>query len=525
VTVAVVVTPEQDTPRLIHWAGLFGRVENDSVLVLSLTEEPEETGESEGAPRGVAAAIEAAKTAIEDAPEYESVTVAASAVLAEVRKREVSLLILGQQIKSKPDTDMLALFRDAPCRTLLLRAGGDREEDAGRVLVPTDRGPHASLALRLGAGLARAANGRVTALYVHSAGGDDAELLGAKILDRRIANALEGDEDRVIRQVVKGERVREIVSEEGREYDLVLAGTPDEWTARRVLFGTVQRADLYGPEGTSVAVVRSSAPLPTRFLTALRRFVESSVPQLERMDRVALADKLRTASRLDFDFVFLTCASTLIAALGLIDDSAAVVIGAMLLAPLMTPLIGAGSAIVMGNVRFLFSTLRSVTFGFLLAVTLGMIVGLLVQPEIEAELKARDSPGFLDLAVAFFSGVAAAYATARPGLSAALPGVAIAASLVPPLATAGIAVTVGRPWLAAGATLLFTTNIIAIILGAAISLFASGIRSRHLHGRQKAWVRRVAIAALLLAAALVIWTSFRVSDYVQSREHEEVTVG
>ena len=70
------------------------------------------------------------------------------------------------------------------------------------------------------------------------------------------------------------------------------------------------------------------------------------------------------------------------------------------------------------------------------------------------------------VAALFFSGLAAAYATARPGLSAALPGVAIAASLVPPLATAGIAVTVGRPWFAVGAALLFVTNIIAIILGA-----------------------------------------------------------
>jgi len=514
VAVAVVITPEQDAPRLIHWAGLFGRAAETSVLVFSVVPEGEDP------PPGIAAAVDRATASIESAPEFECTDIATDgvtkAVLAEVRKQDVDLLILGQRLKSKPDTDMLALFRDAPCRTVLLRPGGDRNEDAARVLVPTDRGPHASLALKLAAGLAEAAGGRATALFVQSDGGDDAELLGKKILDRRVGRAVSDDAEKIDIRVVKGRWVREIVADEAKGYDLVLAGTPDEWTARRVLFGTVQRSDLYGPEGTSVGVVRSSAPLPTRFLTALRRLVEASVPQLGRLDRVALADNLRTASRFDFDFVFFTCVSTLIAALGLIDGSTAVVIGAMLLAPLMTPLIGAGSAIVQGNVRFLFATLRSVTFGFILAVALAVVVGLVVgldQPT--AEMLSRDRPEFLDLGVAFFSGIAAAYATARPGLSATLPGVAIAASLVPPLATAGVMLTMGRPWLAVGAILLFTANITAIILGAALSLFASGIRSRHLHGRQKMWTRRVAIAALIVASIVVVWISFRLAGFAE----------
>jgi uncharacterized hydrophobic protein (TIGR00271 family) len=514
-SVAVVVTPEHDARRLVRWAGLLGRAMGAGVLVLDVTERPGEKEESEETGRRAAAAIEAVRSSLPSAPEFECVAIAhenaVTAVLEQVRKHGIGLLVLGQQMKSKPDTRMLALFRDAPCQAVLLRPGGDREEDGGRILVPTDRGPHTALALQIAVGLAGAADGRVTALFVQTQGGEDADLLGAKILERRITQALPTPSALVETKVVTNESVRGVVAEMGSEYDLVLAGSPDEWTARRVLFGSVQRADLSGPEGTSVAVVRSAAPLPTRIVTAVRQLLEARVPQLSRVDRVTLADTLRTSSRFNFDFVFLTCAATLIAALGLVDNSGAVVIGAMLLAPLMTPLIGAGSAVVQGNPRFLLETLRSVSFGFLLAVALGALIGLVFQPEMTSQMAARDSPGLLDLAVAFFSGVAAAYATARPGLSAALPGVAIAASLVPPLATTGIVLTQGRPILAIGAALLFTTNIIAIILGAALTLVAIGIRSRHLHGRHGLWVRRLAIAGLIASAVLVIWVSFLVA--------------
>jgi uncharacterized hydrophobic protein (TIGR00271 family) len=523
-SVAVVVTPQQDAERLVRWAALLGRALATDVLILDVTERPGETEESEEAGRRVAAAVKRVQEGLENAPETACAAVAhedaVRAVLEQVRKHEVALLILGQQLKSKPDTAMLSLFRDAPCPTLLLRPGGDRAEEGAHVLVPVSRGPHAQHALQLGAALASAADGRVTALYVQTGAGEDADLLGARILERRITRALPGGSANVDLRVERGEKVRETVSGVAEGHDIVLAGAPDEWTARRVLFGTLQRADFYGPEGTSVGVVRGSAPLPKRMGTALRRLVEARIPQMDRVERVALADNLQSASRFSFDFVFLVCVSTLIATLGLVDDSTAVVIGAMLLAPLMTPLIGAGAAIVQGNPRFLMTTLRSVSFGFLLALGIGWLVGDAARPEevlTIRELAARDSPQLLDLAVAFFSGVAAAYATARPGLSAALPGVAIAASLVPPLATGGIMLSSGYPWRATGAILLFTTNIVAIILGASLSLYATGIRRRHLHGRQGQVVSWVAVLALVLAAAVVIWGGFLVAEVIRGR--------
>jgi uncharacterized membrane protein len=92
------------------------------------------------------------------------------------------------------------------------------------------------------------------------------------------------------------------------------------------------------------------------------------------------------------------------------------------------------------------------------------------------QMGARDWPQFIDLMVAFVSGIAAAYASGRPGLLAALPGVAIAASLIPPVATSGLALSIGQYHLGLGALLLFVINILAIILGASISVWAIGVR-------------------------------------------------
>jgi uncharacterized membrane protein len=123
----------------------------------------------------------------------------------------------------------------------------------------------------------------------------------------------------------------------------------------------------------------------------------------------------------------------------------------------------------------------------------------------------------LDLLVAFVSGVAAAYALGRPNLSSALPGVAIAAALVPPIATAGITASVGAWSLSAGALLLFVTNIVAIILGTMCILWATGVRSSHEHGAEQSWTWR--LISIFTAVALVIgiyeaWPAERLPDKI-----------
>ena len=115
---------------------------------------------------------------------------------------------------------------------------------------------------------------------------------------------------------------------------------------------------------------------------------------------------------------------------------------------------------------------------------------------------ARTEPNILDLLVALFSGIAAAYSTARPGLMGALPGVAIAAALVPPIASAGIALALGRSSQALGAASLFGVNLILIILASAFTLYCIGVRHTPEEPSQRVWAKRT--IQFLLLVTLVI---------------------
>jgi uncharacterized hydrophobic protein (TIGR00271 family) len=175
----------------------------------------------------------------------------------------------------------------------------------------------------------------------------------------------------------------------------------------------------------------------------------------------------------------------------------------MLVAPLMTPMLGAGLGIVQGNILLVRDAARSIGNGFLLALIIGFIFGLAVpMRELTHELLARGAPNLLDLIVALLSGIAAAYAYGRPGLMGALAGVAIAAALVPPIATTGIALAQGYADVARGAALLFGTNLVAIVLGAATAFWVLGIRGNRHRGRRRLWARRAVLGLILMVLVL-----------------------
>ncbi|MDH3583728.1 MAG: DUF389 domain-containing protein, partial [Phycisphaerae bacterium] len=432
-------------------------------------------------------------------------------VLSQLRQEAATLLVVGKHAKLKgaeaDRTLVRQLFHKAPCDTILLRPGGNEGRQCRRILVPTSGGPHASVALQLAADVGQARGAEVVALFVEPLVGRDAEAVGQHILDQTVQRTLQRHREQVTTRVALANRVAEGIGQEASagDYDLVLIGASNQGAMRRMLFGSVPQALVEGPGSVAVAVLRKAMPLTTRLQRAARRLSESVVPQLGREERVHLVERVQSNSQWDFDFVALVCLSSSIAALGLINDAAAVVIGAMLVAPLMTPLVGGGLALVQGNVVLIRHAARAIGFGFLLAFAIGLALGGIIPGmDLTAEMASRGRPNPLDLGVAFISGMAAAYATARPNLSAALPGVAIAAALVPPIATSGLALAAGEFMVSAGAALLFLTNIVAVVLGAAVSLFAVGLRVEHPHGREKQWTKRVVLSLVLAAAVLVI---------------------
>lgn len=200
----------------------------------------------------------------------------------------------------------------------------------------------------------------------------------------------------------------------------------------------------------------------------------------------------------------MTALSAGIASIGLVLDSAAVIIGAMLVAPLMSAIIGIGLAVVHGDVRFLLTCGKAAVKGALVAIATGVLVGWLTPlTEAPAEVLSRTEPSYLDLVVALISGVAAAYALSRQDVSSALPGVAIAVALVPPLATVGVTLACGKLVMAWGALLLFLANLFAITFASACVFAALGFRpsDARISDRDRA---RTTDRIVIAAAALVL---------------------
>ncbi|MBL49128.1 MAG: hypothetical protein CMP28_09250 [Roseibacillus sp.] len=410
----------------------------------------------------------------------------------------------GQEAKGSPERRLSqALFEQIPCAILVMRLPEGGESQEGRILVPAAGGPHSRTALELAHKLV---GPETTAFFVEPYSDEVSREVGERQLHKAVRGA--GiDPAEIGCEVALGEQVSDEIRRqaESGHYGLVLIGASDSRTLRSKLFGTVPDRLLRGPAGMGIGVVRSALPAPQRWRGRVGRLLRLSVPQLDREERIALVDEIEGKARWTFDFALLMALATLIAALGLLANSVAVVIGAMLVAPLMTPLIGGGLAMVQGNWPLWLRSSRAVLLGFFLALVIGLAVGLLARLlgfGLTSELAARGEPTLLDLGVAFASGIAASYCLARPHLTGALAGVAIAAALVPPIATVGLCLALGETVTAQGAALLFGTNVVAIVLGAAVHFFAAGIRGRR--EGSGLWPRRFIIVLALACAGLAV---------------------
>ncbi|MBZ8179797.1 TIGR00341 family protein [Oscillatoria salina IIICB1] len=174
-----------------------------------------------------------------------------------------------------------------------------------------------------------------------------------------------------------------------------------------------------------------------------------------------------------FSFYFLLALSSIISTLGLLAGSAATIIGAMIIAPLMGPIIGMAYAMVVANRRLLRRSSLTLFTGVVMTVIVSMaIANTIGLRTLSEEILARVNPTLIDLGVAMCAGAAGAFAKCRRSIGDALPGVAIAVALVPPLSVIGIGLSIGSKSVTGGASLLFLTNLISIIFsGGLVFLF------------------------------------------------------
>lgn len=229
------------------------------------------------------------------------------------------------------------------------------------------------------------------------------------------------------------------------------------------------------------------------------------------------------------NFFVLLLSATFIATYGVLSASTATVIGAMIVAPLMQPIMATTAAVVMGQLERALRSLALVAIGIVVVITAAFVLTLVV-PDVtisftdNGEITSRIQPGLYALLTALGSGVAGAYITSRPELSDSMGGVAIAISLVPPLCVVGISLQQGQWDAAGGALLLFVTNALAILLAGGVVFRIIGVGDLATTKEQKAMRTRsfaVFIIGILLIAIPLTVVGYQ--TYTQAQETSTAT--
>lgn len=198
--------------------------------------------------------------------------------------------------------------------------------------------------------------------------------------------------------------------------------------------------------------------------------------------------------------VWLLICSALLSSIGLDLNSTAVIIGAMLISPLMSPILGVGLGIAILDRKLLRSSFLSLSLATLLSLVTSTIY-FFFSPlgEITSELSARTTPTLLDVGVAFFGGVAGIVAGSRFSKTSAIPGVAIATALMPPICTVGFGLAKGDSTVFLGAFYLYSLNAFFISLSTyLIALYLRFPKRAELDGERSVMVRRLIVAFAVL---------------------------
>lgn len=197
--------------------------------------------------------------------------------------------------------------------------------------------------------------------------------------------------------------------------------------------------------------------------------------QLTSSDKKKSIEELVEGAAPSSTFYLLLILSTIIVTLGLQVDSSSVVIGGMLVAPLMSPILSSAISIVMADFKFLIQSVKILALAISLVILISFFIGWVsVDNHATNEIMARVNPSMRYFLVAIASGVAAAFGLAHPKLNEVLPGVAVSVALLPPLAVVGLGVALADLYIVTGASLLFFLNLLGIVLAATIVFWFMG---------------------------------------------------
>jgi uncharacterized hydrophobic protein (TIGR00341 family) len=256
------------------------------------------------------------------------------------------------------------------------------------------------------------------------------------------------------------------------------------------------------------------ATLPKPEETESKKALEEEKIEEEtgRISREELYNDVLEGARLSYDYIIMVILSSIVAAVGLIRNDVAVIIGAMVIAPLLGPNVGLSLAATLGDIQLAIHSLKTNIAGLLTSFLIAVIAGLLlhIDPNV-SEIANRTTLNIGDVLIALAAGSAGVLAYTR-GVPAVIIGVMVAVALLPPLVTTGLLAGAGYFMLATGALLLTITNLTCLNLAGVITFIAQGIRPRTWWEAEKAKkaIRNAILfwVSLLIILLLIIYFRF-----------------
>lgn len=446
-------------------------------------------------------------------------------ILDVARERNADVIILGVQ-RSAPGEVKLGtvvenVIATAPCGVLIYRSAATTV--FGRVVIPVDGSLSSTIAVKLGLSLAQqhdipAKQMHVQQDYVYNP--DNEETIRVHETQTLLRQSL----TKLI--VASRSPQREILRSLTRE-DLLVVGFSQKSDFERQITDDLSNQLLNKAPGPVILI--SQIEWHRGWRGVIEHGMARINPQLTLVEQNELIWNAQKSAYSTLDYTVMIVLSAALATLGLLTNSVAVIIGAMLVAPLMSPLSSFSTGMATGILnltrRASLTLLQGVALSLLISIAMGIVLPI---DAPTAEIMARGSPNLLDAAVALVSGWVAAYATARKGIPAALAGVAIAAALMPPLCTIGLGIALQSVNLTIGASLLFLANITFIIAAQYITFLWLGMhptesREGVTAGQSRVWWFVLVILTILVAAIFLRLGSQAV-DEAHIREQLEAEV-
>ena len=410
-------------------------------------------------------------------------------ILDVARERNADVILLGVQRSTqgsvKLGTVVENVIATAPCGVLIYRSAESTYFD--RVFVPIDGTLPSAIAMKLGVSFALQHDIPLRQMSIQYDYHYDPEHEEAI---KRYEDHLPANQDLKKKIIVSRHPAREIVSGMTSD-DLLVMGFSQKTDLERHIINDLSNQLLNQSPGPVILISQHE------WHRGIRGTIEHGIarlnPQLTLVEQNELIWSAEKSASTNLDYIVMIVLSAALATLGLLTNSVAVIIGAMLVAPLMSPISSFSTGMATGILHLTRRASLTLFTGVTLALLISIVMGVALPIDTPTdEMLARGSPNLLDAAIALVSGWVAAYATARKGIPAALAGVAIAAALMPPISTIGLGIALRDIDLAFGANLLFLANIAFIIAAQYITFLWMGMhptedREGATLNRSRAW--------------------------------------